>query len=159
LILKKEKQVMRTRTQLSTLAIAAIAILAAATTSFAQTNDRGAETTSAVTVSGNELTAINTKQPATIENAVRENTVRESFAAKSVSETRPVVKPLTLSAATFSAGSRFATIDANQFLNQQLTTDMKMSAGVSSTANEFGATRTRNVDFVACRVPKTPFKE
>ena len=155
---------MRTRTQLSTLAIAAIAILAAATTSFAQTNvqtnEPGAETTSAVIVSGSELTAMNAKQSATVESAIRENTVRESFAAKSVSETRPVVKPLTLSAASFSAGSRFATVDANQFLNQQITTDMKLSAGVPTNAsNDFSETKTRNVEFVSCRVPKTPFKE
>lgn len=154
---------MRTRTQLSTLAIAAIAILAAATTSFAQTNaqtnERGAETGTAVTVSGSELTAMNVKQPAAIENTIRENTVRESFAAKSVSETRPVVKPLTLSAASFTTGSKFATVDANQFLHQQITTDLKMSAGMPTNAsNEFSETQTRNVEFVSCRVPKFPFR-
>ncbi len=152
---------MRTRRTLSTLAITAIAIFAAATTSFAQTNaqtnERGAETISTVAVSGSELTAMNTKpaSPASIEN-----TVRESFAAKSVSEMRPVAKPLTLSAASFTAGSRFANVDANQFLNQQLTTDMKMSAGVqTNTSNDFSETKTKNVEFVSCRVPKTPFKE
>ena len=150
---------MRTRSQLSTLAIAAIAILTAATTSFAQTNDRSAEPTSTVTVSGAELTASNAKQPAALENAIRENAISESFAAKSVSETRPVVKPLALSAATFSAGSRFATVDANRFITQQASTEMKMSASLANTANQFSETRTRNVDFVSCRVPKTPFKE
>jgi hypothetical protein len=155
LILKKETQVMRTRTQLSTLAIAAIAILAAATTSFAQTNDRSAETTSTVAVSGNELTAMNAKQPASIAN-----TVRESFEAKSVSETKLVVKPLALSAATFTAGSRFATIDANQFVSQQAATELKMSAGVgANTGNEFSETKTRNVEFVSSRMPKFPYRE
>jgi len=145
---------MRTRTQLSTLVIAAIAILAAATTSFAQTNDRGAEATNTVAVSGNEL-ALNAKQPASVVN-----TVRESFEAKSVSETRPVVKPLALSAATFTAGSRFATIDAKQFVSQQTATELKMSAGVSAnTGNELSETKTRNVEFVSSRMPKFPYRE
>lgn len=151
---------MRTRTQFSTLAIAAIAILAAATTSFAQTNaqtnERGAEANSTVAVSGNEL-AMNT-QPASIVN-----TVRESFEAKkvsgSMSETRPVVKPLSLSAATFSAGSRFATVDATRFVSQQASTELKMSAGVAAnSANELSETKTRNVEFVSCRVPKFPYR-
>jgi hypothetical protein len=152
LILKKETQVMRTRTQLSSLAIAAIAILAATTTSFAQTNDRNAAAMSAVTVSANQLTAMNVKP--------RANTMAESFAAKSLSEARLVVKPLTLSAATFAAGSRFATINANQFVSQQVSTEMKMSAGVTSnTANEFSETKTRNVEFIPCRIPKFPYRE
>jgi hypothetical protein len=108
-----------------------------------------------VTVSGNELTAVNAKQPAAIEN-----TIRESLGAKSVSETRPVVKPLTLSAATFSAGSRFATVNANQFVNQQLTADMKIAAGVpTNTANEFSETKTKNVAFIPSRMPKFPYRE
>jgi hypothetical protein len=151
---------MRTRTQLSSLAIAAIAILAAATTSFAQTNDRGAETANTVTVSGIELTAINAKQSASIDN-----TIRESFVAKNISETKPVVKPLGLSAAAFSpatlsAGSRFATVDANQFIDQQQRADMRMSASVSPTANaEFSETKTKGVEFVPSRIPKFPYRE
>ena len=146
---------MRTRTQLSSLAIAAIAILAATTTSFAQTNDRNAAAMSTVTVSANELTAMNVKPRASIANPMA-----ETFTAKSLSETRPVVKPLTLSAATFAAGSRFATINANQFVSQQVSTEMKMSAGVTSnTANEFSETKSRNVEFIPCRTPKTPFRE
>ncbi len=146
---------MRTRTQLSSLSIVAITILVAATTSFAQTNDRGAAASSSVTASGSELTAFNAKQTASIES-----TVRESFAARSVSETRPVVKPLTLSAATFSAGSRFATVDANRFVSQQVSSEMKIAAGVSNTtANEFSETKTRSVEFVPCRIPKFPYRE
>ena len=145
---------MRTRTQLSNLSIAAITILIAAATSFAQTNDRVAEASNSVTASGSELTAFNAKQPAAIES-----TVRESFAARSVSETRPTVKPLILSAATFSAGSRFATVDANQFVSQQVSTEMKIAAGVQNQANELGETKTRNVQFVSCRVPKFPFRD
>lgn len=154
---------MRTRKNISTLSIAAIAILAAAATSFAQTNDRGAEAANTVTVPGSELTAVNTKQPAAIENAIRENTVRESLGAKSVSETRPVVKTSTLSVATFAAGSRFATVNANQFVNQQLTVDMKIAAGsptnAANEAKEFGETKTKNVAFIPSRMPKFPYRE
>jgi len=136
---------MRNSVKLSTLSVPAIVLFAAATSCFGQTQvaETRSETPSAVTVAASELSlAFNRTQPVNIERSVAE--VKSSSVPKVASSTK------TLTAATFSAASRFTSVDTNRIYGEEL----KVSASLPSSIEKKDGNST--VEFVPSRGQKLP---